>query len=323
MKYLIIIVTIASFCLWGFGQNILDNSDPEKASDKRNLTDEELVKSYETICWELSLIDNNDVITPQKTTTKISRNYDGLFDCQTAEISGDITMGFDSERGMVLTIFNDKLYKKLYESKNKLDDPYNEGRSRKTVEQVLQESSTALKILCSGQKINYVLEDIVFRSKYDKRGTWYLRYRRYYNGYKFNNDTIRMELSDTGGLLTFSNHCTSEILSAEVKVDRGKALKLSKDFALRMMNSKELLSYSKAHKLGDAFWAELLIVNPNYICTSKSTYEGDKIIRKARLAWVTKFGVLSNSRSVSRLPDCEIQVWVDGENGEILGGDFK
>ena len=62
---------------------------------------------------------------------------------------------------------------------------YNNGMSKKTTEQVVQEANNYAKILCENQNLNYVLVDVRFCDVGPGRGTWALTFQRWHDGYRF------------------------------------------------------------------------------------------------------------------------------------------
>lgn len=317
----ILMLFLSSEC---FAQSNLDNKKTELPSNQKNLSDADLLERYNTLCKKLNLIDD-EVISAQKKARIIPRGYDDGFDCNTVIISSNVEVTFEVQKGTILMIYNRALYRNLYESKSKLEDPYNKGISKKNSEEIIQAANNYLKILYENQNLTYILTDVVFHSKGMSRGIWELEFWRYHNGYKFAGDSISIEIADQSAvLLSFVNACLSEIPPTDVKIDRSKVWKLSNDFAQKIISSEEFSQYFKNLRLSYDTKTELMIVNPNYLLTGKSIRDVTARTRKSRLAWVTRyklFEIKHQSEKEGFVPE-EISVWIDAQNGEILGGAY-
>ena len=301
---------------------------PQKA-----LNDKELMGKYRDLCTELELttvIEGIEGYSQEGILYK--KEYSDIFDCWTAEITGAVDMKLDLQTGHLLKIFNSLILNKIY-GDNSLKDPY-EGKPKMDKEQVVEKVEKYIRIIEGEQKYKTKLIEVIFSKQGNLRGNWILRWKRYHDKYMYYEDRIELDLNETYGIVTYANHCISDIPSTvEVKIFEEEAHEKAIEFANNLISSKKIfsgagVSFKKWFRdfiIGSVISSELLIVNPNYLLTDKSTYMASNRIRKANLAWAVTVEAKYIGKTGPKgetLGNKKILVWIDAATGEILGGDF-
>lgn len=159
-------------------------------------------------------------------------------------------------------------------------------------------------------------------------GEWFMEWvRTSSEGEEFPNDRAWLSLSEVAGLQVLGVEWTSTYEGRPSRLlDKDKAIRLAQRLSAKVAESVPIRgTYGKLSLEGQTS-AELKIVNPNHILKMKIAYElcfrGD---RRARLAWVVTFGAKRETRfeGESRPRSAEVDVWIDAETGELLGGTFR
>lgn len=147
--------------------------------------------------------------------------------------------------------------------------------------------------LCSSRAISYSDE-----SGYTK---WELTYFRIYNGFLFDKDFIRVNLDICdGSLLSFGCNFDSPLPKMiNAKVTQIQAVSYGKKYMHRL-----------GLDLGGLVEANLRIVQPDYSWEYWDISATPPEPTESRLAWVLQFDSPGNG----------IILWVDAENGDVLGG---
>jgi len=159
-----------------------------------------------------------------------------------------------------------------------------------------------------------------------RMGNWIVVYRRVTDkGYLFMNDAITVQLVEQHGPSSMG-----VVLASRFEERDFEPIPQSEAEQKAIAGAKQILSWQPAkmggwfesHQLDEASASiELWVVNPNHLTQCTSITEAAKqATLEARLAWVVKFKATSDQPKTS---DHEISVWVDAENGKLLGGDFK
>lgn len=169
-------------------------------------------------------------------------------------------------------------------------------------------------------KMNYQ-PDVNLPKYYD--GVWYIGWPRTDSqGHYFGQDGITVVLSEKHGLTGFSYGFYSKYSDAQkIVVSHDQAIEIGRSAAQQLLGSPLTADWSGRLKLLPAATAELVIVNPNHILKYKSFDEmsaANEGSLNARLAWVVEYRA-ENDKGMGRYVD----VWVDTETKEILGGDFR
>lgn len=127
------------------------------------------------------------------------------------------------------------------------------------------------------------------------------KWARTYKGYKYDFDFIIVSLDpSTGEIGGASKQFISNNPSINIKVKDNEAKKIASNF----------LSGFSDLKVGDIKTEETVIVNPNYRWTNKAVKEFNT---NTRLAYAYTF-------NVTKPYDGELIIWIDVEDGSVLGG---
>jgi hypothetical protein len=152
-------------------------------------------------------------------------------------------------------------------------------------------------------------------------GTWTISWPRVdAQGHLFTNDVINVIFSEKFGIIAYACVFTSKYNeSQKIVISHDQAIKIAQPAAQKLLDSPLTADWSKGLNLLPAATTELWIVNPNHILKYNSFEEaamaGSDIT--ARLAWAVEYRAV-NAQGMGR----SIDVWVDTETGEVLGGDF-
>jgi hypothetical protein len=157
-------------------------------------------------------------------------------------------------------------------------------------------------------------------------GTWrVVWYRQNKQGVKFLHDTLIVQMIDGEEPLGFGYNFWSSYQDNNVEpISPEKAVALAKAVAPKIMVWPPGAMWLKDHTLVDTPKWELWIVNPNHLLSqSEIGGIGDAT---ARLAWVVTY---PKAYSGPKKPGGgvpaggDLEVWIDAETGEFLGGDFQ
>ncbi len=154
-----------------------------------------------------------------------------------------------------------------------------------------------------------------------QEGTWTVSWPRIdSHGHLFAGDVVNVILSEKFGLIALSYIFNSKYTDGQkVLVSREQAIEAGRSAAQQLLGSPLTADWSGGMSLRPAATATLWVVNPNHLLQYKSfedmaTTTGDAT---ARLAWIVEYRV-ENAQGMGRYVD----VWIDAETKEILGGDF-
>ncbi|MEI6520777.1 MAG: hypothetical protein WCO98_12180, partial [bacterium] len=148
-----------------------------------------------------------------------------------------------------------------------------------------------------------VLETIKIEPKLNS-SVWQIKYRREYKIYKYLDEWLAISIDPLdGALISFNYHCNSLVpVNTDVKLKKETAIK---NAGVCLKNIKQIP--------GKLVSAELMIVQPdNYLDIAGKKIKSDEYKQQqiTRLAWVIN---LDGPWDIT-------QVWVDAEDGSILGG---
>ena len=150
-------------------------------------------------------------------------------------------------------------------------------------------------------------------------------YRQNKQGIKFQGDTIMVSMIDGREPEGFSDNFRSSYQDSDVQpIPAEKAVALAKEQAPKIMAWRPGAMWLQNFMLIDKPKWELQIVNPNHLLNQSQIGGGGDAA--ARLAWVItypKFYTGPKSPSGAAPPGGDIEVWIDAETGEFLGGTFQ
>lgn len=159
---------------------------------------------------------------------------------------------------------------------------------------------------------------------------WEVEWSRNLGGYDYPYDFCRIHLLSDGQFRGFVwNFVGIPPPTIEVSVSKEKATGLAREGTERIMDNFPQRFYG--HKLQELLGAELRIVHPNYCHTWKDQDESRFADppRKTRFAWVVKFrtsdpkGVIPGPAETRfRISDSQLEVYIDAETAELLGGEY-
>jgi hypothetical protein len=159
-------------------------------------------------------------------------------------------------------------------------------------------------------------------------GTWYVIFGRIDSkGHLFRRDSMGVSMRDGDGPSRLSVNFWSiyDDRSTE-SIPKEQALKAASEGAKKLLAWAPARDWFENSSLVVGPQAELQIVNPNYLWERSSVEDaGSTIDLNARLAWVVTYKRSENAA----IPDGgkpaagQLEIWVDAENGELLGGDFR
>jgi len=154
-------------------------------------------------------------------------------------------------------------------------------------------------------------------------GHWRIRWARTDSqGHRFDGDALSVELGEKQGLISISLNFYSTFDEIHDKL-------ISEEDAIATSHSSaEILLHSElvrpllppGLKLGTAT-ASLWIMNPTHLLQSKTLDEASASEEiKARLAWVVVYTLMDGNAPASYHT---LEVWIDAQTKEAIGGDFK
>jgi len=214
----------------------------------------------------------------------------GAFGLRFLEVQNeDYTVDFDESTGQIRRVSNNRFY-----------------RIKRQLRIAIDKNVANEKAISYLKSAGIPLDNIEL---YDSRPTqyaqdsyqWYVRFRRVYDGYPYYFNGILVILNpEDASLIGFGcNLSALKPLSTDVKVDKAAAVECARTYMAEM-----------GYGIGMPTFAELLIVQPDdyweYIDTGDMAEPQDI----AQLAWVLRFNA----------PWDVTEVWVDAENGNVLGG---
>jgi hypothetical protein len=129
--------------------------------------------------------------------------------------------------------------------------------------------------------------------------SWDFKWKRTFEDHEFHNDWISISIDAyKGELISYNKNFNSlEPKELKIKINKQRSLEFASEFAKKQNMQINSLKV-----------ARVVIVNPNYRWTSQLIEEFNP---ESRLAWVVSF---AKQEGIG-------EIWVDTENGEILGGD--
>ena len=162
-------------------------------------------------------------------------------------------------------------------------------------------------------------------SKRYRLGTWrVVWYRQNKQGVKFQYDTIIVQMIDGEEPLGLGYNFWSSYQDSDAQpIPAEKAMALAKEQAQKIMAWRPGAMWLQDFKLLDQPKSELQIVNPNHLL-SQSQVTGERDAT-ARLAWVVTYPKIytgTKGANGAAPPGGYIEVWIDAETGEFLGGTF-
>jgi hypothetical protein len=154
-------------------------------------------------------------------------------------------------------------------------------------------------------------------------GEWRIRWSRVDSqGHKFGLDALHVELSEKLGLVGINKVFVSDF--QEVKgplITSDEAITLSRPYANTLLNSGVTEAWVPPGLQLGAVKANLWIMNPNHILGSKVLdFQAVDNGKQARLAWVVLYQLMKGNTPASYHT---IGIWIDAQNKEAIGGDFK
>jgi len=214
----------------------------------------------------------------------------GVFGLRFLEVQNDdYTVDFDEVTREIRVATSKSFHRQRHDLSIKISEP----EAAKLAKQYLKAAGLSLDNakLQGNKPVLYANNDCL----------WRVTFKRMYNGYPYSNDGALVTLNPSdGSLVGFGYHFKSpKPLSTDVKVDKAAAVECARTYMAEM-----------GYGIGMPTFAELLIVQPDdyweYIDTGDMAEPQDI----AQLAWVLRFNA----------PWDVTEVWVDAENGNILGG---
>jgi hypothetical protein len=146
-------------------------------------------------------------------------------------------------------------------------------------------------------------------------------------GHQFMHGSIVVLLTDGHGPTNlgynFWSHYDDKAITP---IAQDKALALAAEGAKEIMAWEPGAMWLKNYELVGNPTMELLIVNPNHLSTLPSIEALGHVDLNARLAWVATYKKTYTGPPLSnnlKPTGGALQVWIDAENGQLLGGDFK
>jgi hypothetical protein len=152
-------------------------------------------------------------------------------------------------------------------------------------------------------------------------GQWAVRWPRDDgHGHQFSQDTISVTLNEKYGITSLANNFTSKFPhDQKILISKDQAIAVGRSVAQKLLSSPLTADWSKGLSLLPAATAQLWVVNPNHILRYNSLEElaSAPFDSTARLAWVVTYR--ASNGSMGR----DVEVWIDAETKEAIGGDFK
>jgi hypothetical protein len=300
-----------------------------KQNQTKMLSDAELMERYHRIITELNL--TTKITDYERSHVRIippERKYDSTRDTTIYEIWNPINITFDIHTGEVYFIYNTVVRGKILESKF---DPANKMHVKTEIE-IKAIAEDILKKLPRQYTSGLQLESIKFVSN-EKDGHWIINWERSQNGYTYQEDGITIYYHEKYGLESYANWCTSEPCPTEVKITKEEAGEKARDIATKAICSSLMIpsmdmpynKWFKDFEVGEICKSELVIINPNYLFTKKSSTDITKRSRNARLSWVISIKTHYTGKPGPKgevISGTVISIWIDAATGEMLGGMF-
>ncbi|HEV3270737.1 MAG TPA: hypothetical protein VGZ93_00980 [Candidatus Methylacidiphilales bacterium] len=146
-------------------------------------------------------------------------------------------------------------------------------------------------------------------------------------GHRFRNGSIVVLLTDGHGPTNlgynFWSHYDDKAITP---IAQDKALALAAEGAKQILAWAPGAMWLKNYELVGTPTMELMIVNPNHLSTLSSVQAMGHVDLNARLAWVAVYKKTYTGPPVAnnfKPTGGALEVWIDAENGQLLGGDFK
>jgi hypothetical protein len=162
---------------------------------------------------------------------------------------------------------------------------------------------------------------------YYYEGEWFLEWaRRDSEGHLFAGDRVIVRIIEAQGPYLASIELVSNYEEKGLKpIAKETAIEKALPAAKEIMNCPAVGGWFAGLSITGAPLAELRIVNPNHITHAKSLEEIGHGDQKARLAWVVTYPVkYAGPPQSGPVPTSgDVEVWIDAETGEFLGGDGK
>jgi len=147
-------------------------------------------------------------------------------------------------------------------------------------------------------------------------------------GYKFKSDSLVVQLVDGHGPTdlgyNFWSHYDDKTITP---IAQDKALILAAEGAKEILAWAPGAMWLKNYELAGTPTMDLRVVTPNHLTAQPSIESlGRNTDLNARLAWVATYPKTytgPSSPGQMKPTGGSLQVWIDAENGQLLGGDFK
>jgi hypothetical protein len=154
-------------------------------------------------------------------------------------------------------------------------------------------------------------------------GQWHIRWPRVdKGGHIFSGDNIDLWMSETGGLkAVYYNYFSQYEEPKNPLISKDEALKASRPAAETLLNSQLTRSSGLSGLQLGKSEAVLWIVNPNHIFQWKSMNDADSPAdTTAKLAWIVEYQTTSGQSAIT---NHLIDIWIDAQTKETIGGNFK
>ena len=153
-------------------------------------------------------------------------------------------------------------------------------------------------------------------------GEWEIRWPRVDSqGHSFDLDALHVHLSEKLGLVDVNLRFVSTFDEVQGKtISKEEAIEASHSPAETLLHGDLARPYLPSGlQLGNAT-ASMWIMNPKDVFKSKTLTEMNTSEQtKARLAWVVVYPLMNGAAPV---PDQNVEVWIDAQTKEVIGGDF-
>jgi len=332
ISFFIVIITVLivnHFCITTPNKAELKDVSDTSQLQPAAPNDEEILREYYKTCKSLNLYKATEYSPKDLILKKEWDEAEGFWITRfRVQEPPKLRMTFDLRNARILLIFSFDLTQKLRENKH-----YEPLLNEKEAHSKAMEYMRGLCIKYEDYSLKLIRAE--FYKEGESPGRWFFAWIRCYGGYNFAYDMIRIEFSETYGLICFINSCTSHIPPIlNVKISEENAKQIALEYAKELMASNKgdehvgvsnFKKYFAKYKIGDIESAELMIIHPNFLLVKGGSLKAETKPRDTRLAWQVTIKAMDKrgqSPEGYQLSPLEIWLWIDAATGEWLGGNF-
>ena len=344
---LLSVLLLGSSCMSMESGHTTDREDRASDNDGKSgqalhLSDAEIMARYWDVCRKLNLDPQDPLSVKELGTPRIGDSYMQRGGTQIMFVEGPVHMGIDCSSGLIRIISNGLPLLRGNDS-----EPTVPTWTREEAENKAREILTKAVGRLPWDLRLFTVE---FRSTSRR---WEVCWRRAKNGIPWLDDGIQVSMYEKGGLISFGIHCYSQDFepdTGKVRITEKQAIEIATASAGQIVRKfghrgewfdgymiAGLWQFPPGQK--DAFGnpsraCGLLVVNPNYILDDKRSLWRKECAQETwgpgegtecRLAYVVMFKASYKDEMAGAdffQEPVPVNVYIDAESGEVLGGCF-